>query len=96
MQLLTQDVIKHIPSLYETEDASDPIVRCKFFTPWSYWTWYVIEFDGADLCYGYVKGDFPELGYFRLSELKALKGPFGLTVERDIYFTPVPLSKVTE
>src|SRR5512135_2797405 len=30
------------------------------------------------LFFGYVVGDFPELGYFTLSELTALKGPLGL------------------
>lgn len=32
-----------------------------------------------------------EFGYFMLSELSEFKGPFGLNIERDIYWTPRPL-----
>lgn len=44
--------------------------------------------------FGLVDGDFPEMGYFSLSELSSYRGPFGLGIERDIYWTPVPLSVV--
>ena len=58
------------------------------------WTWYAIEYDGADLFYGFVDGDEPELGYFRLSELVANRGKWGLPIERDRYFDPCLLSVV--
>ncbi|MCL6481523.1 MAG: DUF2958 domain-containing protein [Firmicutes bacterium] len=35
-----------------------------------------------------------ELGYFSLDELESIRGPLGLKVERDLYWKPVPLSKV--
>jgi hypothetical protein len=38
------------------------------------WTWYAIEFDGEDLCFGYVIGFDAELGYFRLSGLMTVRG----------------------
>jgi hypothetical protein len=48
--------------------------------------------------YGYVSihGDFcDEWGYFRLSELESVKcPPFGMGIERDLYFDPKPISKV--
>jgi hypothetical protein len=69
---------------------------CKFFTPWSNWTWYVIEFDGEDLFFGYVVGHDKELGYFRHSELQSIQGPFGLRIERDMYFEPEVLSRVKQ
>ncbi len=31
---------------------------------------------------------FPELGYVSLGELSRLRGPMGLTVERDLHFEP--------
>jgi hypothetical protein len=46
--------------------------------------------------YGYVSifGDeCDEWGYFSLSELQSVKGPFGLGIERDLYFDPQPISK---
>ena len=51
------------------------------------------EFDGTDIFFGFVKGDFDEIGTFSLSELESITGPMGLTIERDIYFTAKPLSK---
>ena len=46
--------------------------------------------------YGYVSifGDeCDEWGYFSLSELQSVKGPFGLGIERDLHFEPKPISK---
>lgn len=94
MQLLTKALKKKLPPLYATENMQDPLVICKFFSPTSGWTWYAIEFDGKDIFFGWVVGFEKELGYFSLSELQAVRGPFGLGIERDLYFTPTPLSKV--
>ncbi len=48
--------------------------------------------------FGYVSihGDFcDEWGYFALSELQSVRlPPFGLGIERDLYFDPKPISKV--
>jgi hypothetical protein len=48
--------------------------------------------------FGYVSihGDFcDEWGYFSLSELQSVKcPPFGMGIERDLYFDPKPISKV--
>jgi hypothetical protein len=55
----------------------------------------VLEFDPVErLCFGLVVGHERELGYFSLDELKSLRGPLGLPIERDLYWTPCPLSKV--
>ena len=83
-----------IPSLYATERDSDPTVWVKLFTPDSSWSWYLIEWDGDDRCFGFVIGHEQELGYFSLAELKGVRGGLGLPIERDLYFTPCPLSNV--
>jgi hypothetical protein len=31
-----------IPALYSQESVDDPTIRCKYFTPDSSWTWYVL------------------------------------------------------
>jgi hypothetical protein len=92
--LLPASVRTKLPPLYAVEKQPDPIVQAKFFTPDGHWTWYAIEFDGDDTFFGYVVGDFPELGYFSLSELETTRGRLGLRVERDRHFEPVPLSRV--
>ncbi|NMC36233.1 DUF2958 domain-containing protein [Candidatus Beckwithbacteria bacterium] len=94
MLLIPDSLVKTIPTLYGTEYSKDPLVRCKFFLPGTGWTWYVTEFDGNDMFFGYVVGDFPELGYFSLKELENVRGPLGLRVERDLYFRPQPLSRI--
>ena len=60
------------------------------------WTWYITEISiDNDLCFGYVVSPFgSELGYFSLVEIKSIRGSLGIGVERDLYFTPIVLSKV--
>ena len=62
--------------------------------PMTKWTWYAMEFDGKDSFFGFVAGEYPELGYFSLSELENLEGLYGIGVERDRYFEPVRLSTI--
>ena len=93
-RLLPDEVARTIPPLYATENEPDPIVRVKFFTPDSSWTWFVTEMDPEERrCFGLVIGLERELGYFLLDELEEVKGPLGLPIERDLYFEPQPLSK---
>ena len=95
MKLLTKEIISKLPKLYSQENNPDPIIQVKFFNPVGSWTWYGIEFSPEEgLFFGYVVGQESELGYFSLSELESAKGPLGLGIERDLYWTPVPLSKV--
>lgn len=83
------------PALYSQENEADPEIPVKFFNPQGSWTWYAIEFDGDDTFFGYVDGEYPELGYFSLAELSEYKGPFGIGIERDRYWDPsTRLSKV--
>ncbi|MBW7884702.1 MAG: DUF2958 domain-containing protein [Caldilineaceae bacterium] len=92
MKLLTKALRAQLPALGATTHDRDPMVICKFFYPDFHWTWFGIEFDGEDLFYGFVHGDFPELGYFRLSELEQNRGKLGMAIERDRLFKPCPLS----
>jgi hypothetical protein len=97
MRLLTEEIEARLPKLYSQEQVSDPIVHCKFFMPWSNWTWFVTEGgeqDGDFLFFGLVIGHEQELGYFCLSELESIEGPCGLKLERDLLFEPGPLSEV--
>jgi len=91
-----EDLRLTIPKLYRTEHESDPTVWLKLFTPDSNWSWYVIEWDGDDLCFGFVVGHDQEMGYFSLADVGEVRGSLGLPVERDLYFTPCPLSNVRQ
>lgn len=93
MKLLTKALRAKLPPLYANEHVADPIAVVKFFHPMSNWTWYATEFDGVDRFFGLVEGHETELGYFSLSELASVKVR-GLGIERDLHFSPTPLSKL--
>jgi hypothetical protein len=97
MELLPADLRYALPPLYSQERNKDPILYIKFFTPDSSWTWYVTEGqeeEGDFIFFGYVIGLEEEWGYFSLSELMAARGPLNLPIERDLYFTQAPFSKI--
>jgi hypothetical protein len=96
MELLTEEIRDQLPPIGANADVNDPIVVVKFFTPDGSWTWFAYEFDGEDTFFGAVSGIEFEFGTFSLSELKELRGRFGMPVERDLYFKPTPLSKIIE
>jgi len=92
MKLLTKELKKKIPKLYEQDGlGDDAIVYAKLFCPWNQWTWYILEYDGNDTIFCYVLGDFNEFGYVSLSELQDVRGPFRLGIERDIFFQQAKL-----
>jgi len=87
MKLLTEEIRRALPPIGDTEGLGlDAPIIVKFFTPTSNWTWYATEFDGEDLFFGLVVGFEKEFGYFSLSELEAVRGPYGVGIERDLYF----------
>jgi hypothetical protein len=94
MQLLTDELRKQLPPLGATEKDEDPSAIVKFFLASGNWTWWATEFDGVDTFFGAVNGEVFEIGYFSLSELQEIRGPFGLSIERDLYFKPTPLSLI--
>ena len=95
-KLITKAIENKLPALYGQEGATDPIVHLKLFTPWANWTWYVTE-RSEDTLFGLCVNKWgEELGYASLEELKGLRGPFGLRVERDASWRPTPLSKVRD
>ena len=96
MKLLTKELRKTIPPLYAQEESAEKIVYAKFFTPWTNWTWYAMEFDGQDFFFGLVDGHEAEYGYFSLSELESIRGKWGLRIERDTGFKPTPVKTVKE
>jgi hypothetical protein len=95
MKLLTKQLTASLPRLKSQDKVTDPLVRVKFFYPAGSYTSGAIEYDGKDTFFGWVTyGDgMAELGYFSLSEIAKFRGRFGLGIERDRYFDPMPLSQ---
>ena len=95
MKLLTQEIRKKLPALYSQEDkGGKAVAHVKFFTPDSSYTFFATEFDGEDTFFGLVDGHEKELGYFSLKELESVRGPLGLPIERDLYWTPKTLQEI--
>lgn len=78
----------------------DPSPVVKFFNPLGAATWLATELDeDGDTLFGLADLGFgcPELGSFSLSELRSIRLPYGLWIERDEGFgTHFPLSRWVE
>jgi len=99
MTLLSAADVARLPPLYTTESVpmADKIAQAKLFTPWAGWTWFLVEYDSDQrLAWGWVIGLEQEAGYFSLDELEAIRGPGGLTIERDLSFPPTRLGDIPE
>ncbi len=96
---MTKELEKRFAKVGRQEDVKDPLVIAKFFNPCGAGTWYATEYDPTDrVFFGYVSilGDWnDEWGSFSLDELEDVKSPpFGLGIERDLYFQECPISAV--
>ena len=91
MKLILEEHQAQLAENWQDDHGSArPVV--KFFDPCGAATWLIqshnpenpdILFGLCDLGFGY-----PELGTVSLSELEALQLPYGLSIERDIFFEP--------
>ena len=94
MNLLNQPLLDRFNELGH-QDILDPIIVTKFFASWSRWTWYVISYDEeSGMFFGIVQGTHTELGYFSMQDLKRLKGPLGIGVERDMHWREKRVSEL--
>ena len=98
MKLMTKSILRSLPPLYGTENVptEDKVIRVKYFDPCGSWTWYGVEYDPETKeFFGLVDGFEKEWGYFSLTELEEIKTkPFGLGIERDMYFRPKKVSEL--
>lgn len=82
------------------EERFDPWPVVKLFNPVGAATWIATELaDDGDTLFGLADLGFgcPELGCFSLAEIKAVRLPFGLAIERDVHFEAfAPLSVWTD
>ena len=88
MKLITKTLEDHFAQVGDQSEISNPLIIAKFFNPCGSQTWYASEYDKErQICFGYVTGmAFDEWGTFSIQELESLKLPFGLKIERDLYF----------
>ena len=98
MKLITKKIENELAKypLYSQDNKGEEAVAiCKFFLQG--FTWYVLEAqkNGSDYeFFGIVDGLEKEYSYFTLSQLQRLRGRWGLTVERDMYFKPTQVKDI--
>ncbi len=91
MKLLTQDIQQKLLKNWP-DDKGLCLPPLKLFNPCGAATWLItcMDPDCPDILFGLADlgMGFPELGSVSLSELRATRLPFGLTIERDRHFEP--------
>ena len=94
MMLMTKELEKMLelyPIGSQDGKGMDAEVIVKYFNPCGAGTWLITEGekqeDGDWLFFGYCHITEWEWGYVLLSELESVRLPFGLTIERELYYT---------
>jgi len=93
MKLFTKEIDKKLFQQYpDRNDLASQQVVAKIFNPYGRGTWYLLNSDPADPDYLWAIVDLfeVEVGSVSRSELESIKvKPFGLGLERDLYFSPI-------
>lgn len=76
----------------EDGNHKDSRFHVRIFDPCSHWRWHITDWDGDDICFGWVKGFSNEWGFFSLEALSMFDGVYGIGLEVDVVFSPVPYS----
>jgi hypothetical protein len=97
MTLLTDDLRAALAAnaAAAAQRDHDPVPLVKLFSPIGPATWLATELHPDGTLFGLADLGFgcPELGYFCLDEIEAVRLPFGLAIERDRSFSTIhPLS----
>tara|TARA_Y100000310_G_scaffold115265_1_gene113833 strand:+ start:521 stop:835 length:315 start_codon:yes stop_codon:yes gene_type:complete len=93
MKLLTKAIKNKATKQYPMGADMEQMVVAKFFNPCGRGTWYLMNMDG-DYCWGICHIYEWEIGSFSIGELEGVSMPFGLKIERDLYFKPVKASEL--
>ncbi len=98
MRLMTKALKKRFAQVGSQESIKDPVIVAKFFNPAGAGTWYATEYDPkTETFFGYASifGDEnDEWGYFSLKELELYEGPWGLGIERDLFWAETNASSI--
>jgi hypothetical protein len=83
-----------LPTIKEVQQLDDPIAQVKLFNPTGVGTWFIAAYDPATrIAYGIASTHECEEGDIFMPELVEYRGRFGLPIERDLHWTPRPLSQ---
>lgn len=92
-------LLERLPKLYATEKVplGERTAHARYFFPMGSYTAYLLEYDPKQrLGFGAVTMGYGwELGYMSLDEMQEVK-VMSLGIERDLHFSPKPLSQIEE
>ena len=97
MKIITKKIEEAFKKQGYTGNMSTKDIKIimKLFNPCGAETWYLYEKEDDDIywCFANLGNPvFAECGTVSMNELMALKGPFGLGIERDMHFEPFSMS----
>lgn len=97
-KLMTGEIAKGLPRLYERDGAEDPMVYVHYFSCVSGWDWWLTEYDPATgEAFGLVRRFATEWGYFSVAEMEGLnRSREFAVVECDERFESIPMSGVAD
>ena len=72
MQIIDEKITKDMPKLYTQDGLNKEAIVYLILEGFNGWKWYITEFDGLDIFFGFVKGFCDEWGYVSKSELNKL------------------------
>lgn len=78
-------------------DTSDPelVARVRLFNPGGAGTWWIAAYDPETrVAFGAAELVEREMGDIWMPELVEYRGPFGLPIERDLYYEPATLGQI--
>ena|SRR3990167_10010604 len=85
----------NLPGVLAGHKEDPPMARIKIFDPTGSWTWYIQSYDPETrIAFGLVDGFCVEYNSFSMKELCAVRGSFGLPLERDIHFKPCDIREL--
>ena len=95
MKLMTKEIKEKAQKQYDEGSDMEQKVVAKFFDAMGDWKWFLMNMHkDEDYCWGIVDGFAVEMGSFSMKELQNIELPFGLGIERDMYFEPIKASEL--
>ena len=92
MELLTDELVRRFAQVGRQQDLGyGALAIARYTVPNTDWVWLATEYEPEERrFYGYL-GSGGGLNYFTLDALEAVRGPYGVCVERDERFGEKPL-----
>jgi hypothetical protein len=92
MELLTKEILKKFKDQGDTSNMKPEDIKIivKYFSPVGSAMWWCYEYNEKDRifwCFAFLgNSDFAECGTLSLDELESVELPYGLKIERDMWY----------